>query len=1364
MRQTFTPFAVSVSLALLLTVPASAAPESSQSSEGTRPTDKSGRTLNLDFETGDLRDWTAEGEAFVGQPVKGDTVDARGRGMKSHHAGQYWVGSFELRGDEVQGTLRSVPFTVSKPFVRFLVAGGSKPGTRVEIVRQDSKAVVFKTSGDDTEELKPVVADLSAQLGKEVFVRLVDTDSGPWGHLNFDDLTLWTTRPPDPVRPRTSAADVFAHEGLKPAEAAAAMTLPPGFTVTLFAGEPDVVQPISFAIDDRGRLWVAEAYSYPVRVPEKDAKDRILIFEDTNGDGRFDTRKVFAEKLNLVSGIEVGFGGVWVGAAPNFLFIPDRNGDDKPDGPPVTLLDGWGYEDTHETLNSFTWGPDGWLYGCHGVFTHSRVGKPGTPDDKRVPINAGIWRYHPTRHEFEVFAHGTSNPWGVDFDAHGQAFLTSCVIPHLYHVIPGARYERQAGEHFNPYTYDDIKTIADHRHYVGGNPHGASGHSDEAGGGHAHAGALICQGDSWPAEYRGSILMNNIHGARLNRDTLEPKGSGFIGHHAPDFLLANDRWSQIVSLRSGPDGGVYMIDWYDKNQCHHGDVNGHDRTNGRIFRVYYPVMRQATRGLKPDATVATLLEALTAHEPWWSRHALRRLQEGGPAMTGEAKQQLVDSLQKLVFDRSNDLDGLRGLWALHAVGALDETTGLKALGQGYLNVRAWTVRLLTEKGRPTRAVLDRFAELAKRDPSPVVRLALASALQRLPLDDRWMILEGLASHAEDAQDHNLPLMVWYAAEPLAATDASRALKLALNAKLPRLLPFMVRRVSAIGTPEAIALLVRAIGVAETDPVRLTLVEGLVEALKGRRHVAMPAGWSIVFATLRQTDNERLRSQAFALALTFGDPAALTVMRSTLDDRKQDLARRRDALTALLKAHDPELPDALRGLLAEPPLRAMAIRGMAEYDDPKAPAAILSAYPSLTPEERRDALNTLAARVDSARALLGAVGEGRVSSKDLAGDLIRQLRNHRNSGIDEQIGKVWGAVHETSADRVKEIARYRALLSTKAGKTPDLELGRAVFAKTCQQCHTLFGTGGKIGPELTGSNRADLDYVLSNVLDPSALIGKEYLAHVVATRDGRLLTGLVRGEDKDALTLQTANELVVIPRGEIEQQKASDQSMMPADLWSPLSEREIRSLVAYLASPAQVPMLATAENVSGFFNGRDLTGWVGDPALWKVEGGELIGQTSGLNHNEFLRSELTAGDFPPDLEGQARAQRREQRRPVPEREPARRRDPGLSGRCRRGLVGEAVRGKTDVGCSGRNRARPTSAQATGTPMRSSRSATRSGPGSTETRASCSTTRPGPRGESSPFNSTREAPPRSGTRRSGSNSTRVRNAFRDDERSS
>ncbi len=737
---------------------------------GTLPTDAKGRVLNLDFETGTLADWTAEGDAFRGQPIEGDTVHRRRGDMHSRHAGRFWVGTYERGGDPPKGTLTSVPFRVTKPFASFLIGAGSHARTGVELVRSDTGKVVFRASGDDTEDMERVVADLTDHLGREIVIRLVDGETVGWGHVNFDDFRLHDTRPAVPPRRRPAALDVYQHAGLAPEAAARAMSVPPGFTVTLFAGEPDVVQPIAMAIDDGGRIWVAEAYSYPRRVPDAQARDRILIFEDTDGDGRFNTRKVFADHLNLVSGLALGFGGVWVGAAPHLLFIPDRDGDDRPDGPPQVLLDGWGQHDTHETLNTFTWGPDGWLYGCHGVFTHSRVGKPGTPQAQRIPINAGIWRYHPSRHVFEVFAQGTSNPWGIDFDARGQMIITACVIPHLYHMAQGGRYERQAGQNFNPYTYDDIKTIADHRHYLGFNPHGGNGRSDSAGGGHAHSGAMIYLGDSWPDEYRGSLFMNNIHGARINRDVLKSNGSGFVGSHAPDFLLANDSWSQIVHLEYGPDGSVFMIDWYDKNQCHHNEVNLHDRTNGRIFKVSYgepKPFRQDLRKLDNRA----LVQMQTHPNEWYARHARRILQERGPS------EEVDDMLRALSRANPGNPDvQLRILWARHAVGGLRERGPIDVKPIPFTPndpdpmIRAWTIQLTTEQGALPNYILAKFAEQARRDPSPVVRLYLASALQRLPVEQRWEIVEGLVSHSEDAADPNLPLMDWYAAEPLAAAD------------------------------------------------------------------------------------------------------------------------------------------------------------------------------------------------------------------------------------------------------------------------------------------------------------------------------------------------------------------------------------------------------------------------------------------------------------------------------------------------------------------------------------------------------------------------------------------------------------------
>ncbi len=558
---------------------------------------------------------------------------------------------------------------------------------------------VFKrASGLEEENLRREVVDLRPHMGKEIFIRLVDKQSGHWGHINFDDFRFHSSKPniaPRPVPRQPQPPDTYKYAGLPPQKAAQVMTVPEGFEVKLFAGEPDVHQPIAFCLDDRGRLWVAEAYSYPIRRKDKDAKDRILIFEDTDGDGVFDKSTVFMKGLNLISGLEVGHGGVWIGAAPYFMFVPMK--DDKPTGPPQILLDGWGYQDTHETLNTFSWGPDGWLYGCHGIFTHSKVGKPGTPDNQRTPLNAGIWRYHPTKHVFEVFAHGTSNPWGLDFNDIGQAFCEACVIPHCFHVIQGARYERQAGTDFNPFTYADITTIADHRHFIGATPWAGNERSDSAGGGHAHCGTMIYLGGAWPSEYRGRMFMGNIHGRRLNVDILNPKGSGYVASHSPDFLLANDAWARFINMRYGPDGNVYLIDWYDKQACHTGDPQVWDRTNGRIYKICYRGTKSVTVDLAKK-TSEELAHLQTSPNDWYVRHARRLLAERGADEKARAYLEWLTFGDPKGRDRAafTGAQRLRGLWALHVSGGLGEDLVMKGLHDPSPILRAWTIQLALE--------------------------------------------------------------------------------------------------------------------------------------------------------------------------------------------------------------------------------------------------------------------------------------------------------------------------------------------------------------------------------------------------------------------------------------------------------------------------------------------------------------------------------------------------------------------------------------------------------------------------------------------------------------------------------------------
>lgn len=1149
------------------------------------PTGKDGQPLNLDFEAGSLKDWKAEGKAFGQQPMRGDTIAQRRADMKSEHQGQYWIGTFEIGGDDLKGTLTSVPFKATHPWASFLIAGGNWSNTRIELVEASTQKVFFKASGEESENLRPVVVNLREQQGKEIFIRVIDDQTGHWGHINFDNFKFYSQKPEFPntidagkqTAQVVPEADNVLYAGLSPEDAVAKMTLPPGFKATLFAGEPDVMQPIAFAIDDRGRLWVAEAYTYPNRAKDGEGKDRIIVFEDTDGDGKFNRRTVFMEKLNLVSGIEVGFGGVWIGAAPYLMFVPIQDGDEpKPAGEPKILLDGWAYQDTHETLNSFTWGPDGWLYGCQGVFTHSNVGKPGAPDTERTRINAGIWRYHPKRHIFEVFAEGTSNPWGIDFDERGQLFAEACVIPHLFQLAQGGRYHRQAGAHFNPFIYDDIKTIADHVHWAGNKgPHAGNSRSDSAGGGHAHAGLMIYQGDNWPTEYRGKIFIGNIHGQRINMDIPERKGSGYVGKHGKDFLNFNDKWSQVINCQSGPDGGVYFIDWYDKNQCHHNNADGHDRSNGRIYKVSYgdPKNMNVDLQKKSDADIVKLA---IEQSDWSGRHARRILQE----RAAEDKK-VFKEVARRIDSTKTPLQTLRLLWTLHAT-----DSGAYALHNKDEFVRAWYIQLACES-KPNwdnktvySGALKEFAQLAREDKSPVVRLYLASAAQRLPIEDRWEIIEGLYSHSEDAGDHNIPLMVWYAAEPLPTKDFTRALQLAENAKLPNILNFTVRRTAALNTPEAFAAITKTLnhvvgGTSSTSPTSnkkiLDILNGLSLAFKGQRSAPMPEGWQEVESKLSNNPNPEIRAQVQSLSLTFGSSSALASLRKTLVDKSADLNARRTALDSLLSTKDDQLSMLLQQLLDDPALRSAAIRGLASYDDVQIPGKILASYKSFNPGEKRDALNTLASRATFAKPLLTAVAQDSTLKKDLSADLIRQLRSLKNDDLNKEIEKAWGAIRETTADKKQQITKYKNVFFAGGSQPGDASRGRAIFARTCQQCHTLFDEGGKVGPDLTGSNRGDLDYILENMVDPNAVMPNDYRASTLETKDDRVLTGIVKSQNDKFVTLLTANETVTIPRSEIVSLQQNQLSMMPEGLLEPLNDQEIRDLIYYLRQPGQVPL-------------------------------------------------------------------------------------------------------------------------------------------------------------------------------------------------
>ncbi len=961
--------------------------------------------------------------------------------------------------------------------------------------------------------------------------------------------------------------DIAQQEGreaefLTPSRAAEMMTLRDGFEVHAWASEPMMTQPMAFAWDDRGRLWVAENRDFESRGDgfSNSGDSRILILEDTDRDGVADLRKVFLEGIPFPAAIAVGFDGLFLGAPPHLLFVPDRDGDDRADREDIEIrLTGWGIRDRHETINSLHWGPDGWLYGLEGFATPSRIRKPDAedrlyrhkepfPEDllerEGVDINGGVWRYHPTKDRFEAVAHGFSNPWGIDYDAKGQLFISACVIPHLFHVIPGGIYQRQGGRHFNPYVYSDIGAIVDHRHRS------------------AHGGARIYQSDAFPPEHQGRLFMANIHEHAVLSDVLEPQGSGFVASHGDDFLMANNAQWVGFSMEIGPEGALYVLDWHDADICGKDVL---DKDTGRIFRIA-PThsLAEDWNGRYADLNLLSdeqLVELQLSRSDWHARRARVILQ--GRATKRPIERAAQEGLRTLFRFHPNPDSRLRAMWALHITGLLPGETLLEALEDEDEYVRAWAVQLLCEDRDPAAAAIARFATMAREDRSPVVRKYLAAALQRLDHQARWAIAEGLVDHGEDAEDHNIPKLIWFGLEPLVKEDPARALDLAGASQIPTVVVFTARR--AVDADALEPLVARL----ETLPhARIHLLEGMRAGLEGRTDLEAPANWSEVYPQLRSDD--AVAQRALEVAQLFGDADAAREMLASLTDQTTPLDQRRAALNGLAAQQRKELVAELPALLEEQDVRVEAIRAVAAFEERDLGRRLLTQYDGFSPAEKQEALRALASRPVYGRLLTEALRTEALPRQDVPAYLARQLRRVVGNGFVE----VWGPIDELPGDKEARFARYRALLTNEALGAADASHGRLVFQQNCTACHTMYEEGGSVGPDLTGSNRTDLDYILSNMLSPSEIIQDDYKAVVVTTLDGRMHLGTVSAESERQVTLRVVGQdAVVINKSDIQSQDVTAVSMMPAGLLVWLPDADVLNLVAYLQTLKQVPLSA-----------------------------------------------------------------------------------------------------------------------------------------------------------------------------------------------
>jgi putative heme-binding domain-containing protein len=825
-------------------------------------------------------------------------------------------------------------------------------------------------------------------------------------------------------------------------------------------------------------------------------------------------------------------------------------------------------------LNSFLWGPDGWLYGNQGVFNYSKIGRPGTDDAQRADLRAGVWRYHPVRHQFEVFAHGGSNQWGLDYDQRGQLFMTHC---RSYwgggcttHVVQGGHYWNQANANYAPFIIPNPpQDFAQFRNYLRASArydHGAGGAgkpgSDAIYGGHSHVGTMIYLGDNWPDEYRGHLFTHNLGGHQINHQINRPRGSGFETVHAGrDQFFCSDPKYVGIDLQYGPDGAVYVIDWYDQQHCHNPDTERWDRGNGRIYRIQYAATYQPVTVDLASLTDLQLVELQAHKNDWFARTARRLLHER--SLAAALDERARNRLLQLSAEETDEQTRLRAIWTLYNLGAFTDAVVDQALRSKSEYVRGWAIQLVTQDRRDLLIPGRELVQLAKSVPSPVVRLYLASAVQRVPQDTAWELIEALARNSADHDDQNIPNMLWFGLAQRMPENFGRAFAVADHSQIVSLADY-VYWYAATFDGEPLNRVVRALGESQGELATRRLA-GLAIAMDARTRVKMPADWMRVAAKIHASGNVHLQRRVERVAAVLGDDSMFPRLRQVLADQSADAQSRQHAFTVLGRAQDKESLAVLIGLLDDPAFRTATIGLVGRFDSPDVPDALLSRLGGFSAGDQGAALSTLTSRAKYALSLLDAVADGRIHRDQLTSFHVRQLVELHDPEVDRRVRKTWGSINQSPAEKQKLIARLEKTFKEAPLWAYNGRAGHQHFMKLCASCHRLGQEGTRLGPELTATGRHGIRYILENIIDPDAVIGLDFRLTTIETTNGVLVSGIITNETATNLTIRTTMNEVVTSKSDIVERVTSEKSMMPEGLLDSLNDRERLELLKFLIS-------------------------------------------------------------------------------------------------------------------------------------------------------------------------------------------------------
>ena len=944
-----------------------------------------------------------------------------------------------------------------------------------------------------------------------------------------------------------------------------------GFEMQLVAAEPDVSQPLFLSWDSRGRMWCVQyrQYQFPAglkvirydqhlravfdKVPDPPPHgtpglDKITVHTDTNGDGHYDSHKDVISGLNIASSVAVGNGAIWVLNPPYLLRYPDADRDDVPDGDPEVHLSGFGIQDTHSVSNSMMFGPDGWLYACNGSTTVCDVSSAVT---KGVRFQGQcVWRYHPDTKVFEIYAEGGGNTFSLDIDSKGRVFTgTNGGNTRGWYFPQGSYSNKNWGKHgplTNPYAFGffaPMKFKGDGRRFP--------------------QAFCIYEGGLYDDSFDGTIVAPNaMHNLVWNSKRISD-GTTFRTEDDTNLLESPDRWFRPVYSGVGPDGAVYIADWYDTRLSHVSPIDDWHKESGRVYRV-------VPKGKQP------IYQGGDLHK--LSSHALvKKFDDPNKWVRQRAALELGwrkdAAITPTLIAKVKDSASLESLWALNLMGEFSSDVAADCITHTDPDIRRWAVRLLGDRHE------DHF-DLFPMTPCEFnadVRSQLASTAKRLSPDLALQVIDALLQHGEDVDDPHIGLLDWWALE--AHADEHDAIRdLFSNHQFweremvkKYIASRLMQRYAAAGSESDLQQCAALMQLAPDDESKTLLLTGLSQAFQGR---AVPKLPDTLAKSLTEYQS-KLGESGFVLGLRQGNAKTVDEAIAAIKNRSTDLGLQLELVRVFGEIKYPKAVSTLVSLAtgrgtSEPSLQRVAISSLGQYDNDSIPKSLVGSFGSRISDEhglRATACRTLASRPAWAKILLAELTQWRLRRDQVPPDVVQQLRTYDDPEIVSAVETAFGkALTSASPEKVAELKRIKAVVTAKAG---DPVAGKQQYTKRCGTCHQLFGEGKKVGPPLDGYERDSINFWLNGIVEPSLEIREGFQSYLILTDDGRALNGMIAAQDPKTVTLRNAdNQTTVVSRDDIVQLKALKTSLMPADVLKQMTDKQLQDLFAYLSLGAK----------------------------------------------------------------------------------------------------------------------------------------------------------------------------------------------------